>query len=57
MKLRNTGNKNEGDKETEDKWEPSMEGFLKYLVDTKLIFSTIERILDQSTDVSCLFSC
>ncbi|XP_059279276.1 probable inactive heme oxygenase 2, chloroplastic [Lycium ferocissimum] len=33
-------------------WEPSMEGFIKYLVDSKLVFSTIERIVDESSDVS-----
>lgn len=36
-------------------WQPSMEGFLKYLVDSKLVFSTIERIVDESSDVSCKF--
>ena len=34
-------------------WHPSMEGFLKFLVDSKLIFSTIERVIDDSHDVSC----
>lgn len=34
-------------------WQPSIEGLLKYFVDSKLIFSTIERIVDDSTDVSC----
>lgn len=41
---------NSGNEET---WEPSVEGFLKYLVDSKLVFSTIERIVDESHDVSC----
>ncbi|XP_055836033.1 probable inactive heme oxygenase 2, chloroplastic [Solanum dulcamara] len=36
----------------EETWKPSMEGFLKYLVDSKLVFSTIERIVDESSDVS-----
>ncbi|KAL3514488.1 hypothetical protein ACH5RR_027205 [Cinchona calisaya] len=36
----------------EEKWQPSMEGFLKFLVDSKLVFSTIERIVDESSDVS-----
>lgn len=39
----------------EETWQPSMEGFLKYLVDSKLVFSTIERIVDESSDVSCKF--
>lgn len=33
-------------------WKPSMEGFLKYLVDSKLVFDTVERIIDESSDVS-----
>lgn len=41
---------NSGNQET---WNPSIEGFLKYLVDSELVFSTIERIVDESHDVSC----
>ncbi|GMP45218.1 hypothetical protein CsSME_00013810 [Camellia sinensis var. sinensis] len=33
-------------------WQPSVEGFLKYLVDSKLVFDTVERIVDESKDVS-----
>lgn len=33
-------------------WEPSIEGFLKYLVDSKLVFETIERVVEDSSDVS-----
>ncbi|KAE8669130.1 putative inactive heme oxygenase 2 [Hibiscus syriacus] len=40
-----------GDGEAET-WCPSMEGFLKYLVDSKLVFNTIEHIVDESNDVS-----
>ncbi|KAH7567377.1 hypothetical protein JRO89_XS07G0061200 [Xanthoceras sorbifolium] len=36
-------------------WKPSMEGFVKYLVDTRLVFNTIERIVDESDDVACKF--
>ncbi|KAJ6320844.1 hypothetical protein OIU78_016104 [Salix suchowensis] len=35
-----------------DIWIPSMEGFVKYLVDSKLVFDTLERIVDKSDDVS-----
>lgn len=42
-------------KDEEETWVPTMEGFLKYLVDSKLVFSTIERIVDESNDVSCEF--
>ncbi|KAJ4831611.1 hypothetical protein Tsubulata_014825 [Turnera subulata] len=33
-------------------WLPSMEGFVKYLVDSQLVFRTIERIVDEYDDVS-----
>jgi heme oxygenase (biliverdin-producing, ferredoxin) len=42
----------EGDVEAGE-WMPSMEGFVKYLVDSKLVFDTIERIVAESTDVAC----
>ncbi|GMI90644.1 heme oxygenase 2 [Hibiscus trionum] len=44
-------NENGGDGEAET-WSPTMEGFLKYLVDTRLVFNTIERIVDESDDVA-----
>ena len=37
----------------EGSWVASMEGFLKYLVDCKLVFDTVERIVDKSDNVSC----
>ncbi|KAI4366417.1 hypothetical protein MLD38_022298 [Melastoma candidum] len=33
-------------------WNPSLEGFVKYLVDSKVVFETIERIVDESSDVA-----
>lgn len=36
-------------------WEPSVEGFVNYLVNSKLIFDTVERIVDDSTDVSYVY--
>ncbi|KAG6624711.1 probable inactive heme oxygenase 2, chloroplastic [Carya illinoinensis] len=33
-------------------WEPTLDGFLKYLVDSKLVFDTVERIVDESSDVA-----
>ncbi|KAJ4701795.1 Heme oxygenase 1 protein [Melia azedarach] len=33
-------------------WKPSMEGFVKYLVDSQLVFNTVERIVDVSNDVA-----
>ncbi|MED6107078.1 putative inactive heme oxygenase 2, chloroplastic [Stylosanthes scabra] len=35
-----------------DAWHPSIQGFLRYLVDTKLVFNTVERIVDDSDHVS-----
>ncbi|KAL5558587.1 hypothetical protein UlMin_034798 [Ulmus minor] len=40
---------NGGETET---WQPSIEGFLKYLVDSELVFNTVERIVDDSNDVA-----
>lgn len=39
----------------EETWQPSMDGFVKYLVDSKLVFDFIERVVDESSDVSCEF--
>ncbi|KAJ4964020.1 hypothetical protein NE237_023959 [Protea cynaroides] len=38
--------------EEERTWEPSMEGFLEYLVDSKLVFDTLDRIVEASDDVA-----
>ncbi|WOL02784.1 hypothetical protein Cni_G11503 [Canna indica] len=61
MRLRNDsgGGEEQGEGETGrdggKTWQPSMEGFLKYLVDSKLVFETIERIVDESTDVAHVY--
>lgn len=39
--------------ESGETWIPSLEGFVNYLVDSKLVFDTIERIVDESSDVAC----
>ncbi|KAG8063147.1 hypothetical protein GUJ93_ZPchr0003g17580 [Zizania palustris] len=38
-----------------EEWMPSIEGFVKYLVDNKLIFDTVERIVAGSTDVAYVY--
>jgi hypothetical protein len=43
----------EGDAEVEGEWMPSIEGFVRYLVDSKLVFDTVERVVAGSTDVAC----
>lgn len=39
--------------ETGDTWIPTVKGFVNYLVDSKLVFDTIERVIDESDDVAC----
>ncbi|KAL2943479.1 putative inactive heme oxygenase 2 chloroplastic [Bienertia sinuspersici] len=41
-----------GGDDSDGVWVPSMEGFLKYLVDSKLVFETIEGFVEDSNDVS-----
>lgn len=45
----------EREREGDETWQPSMDGFVKYLVDSKLVFDFIERVVDESSDVSCEF--
>ncbi|CAA0830295.1 Probable inactive heme oxygenase 2-chloroplastic [Striga hermonthica] len=49
------GDAEEKDDGDGDEWQPSMEGFLKYLVDSELVFRTVESIVDESTDVSYVY--
>ncbi|OMO72654.1 Heme oxygenase-like protein [Corchorus olitorius] len=53
MKLHSKEQAKEGEKEAKEpqeqsvrKWEPSVEGFLKFLVDSKLVYETLEGIID-----------
>ncbi|KAJ3697151.1 hypothetical protein LUZ61_000856 [Rhynchospora tenuis] len=56
MRLRDESAESEAEeKDEENTWQPSMEGFLKYLVDSKLVFETVERIIDESNDVSYVY--
>lgn len=41
--------------EGEETWQPTVEGFVKYLVDSKLVFDFVERVVDESSHVSCEF--
>lgn len=51
LMLSDNGNDENGD--GVESWQPSLDGFLKYLVDSKLVFSTVEQIVDESSDVAC----
>ncbi|KAL6560930.1 Heme oxygenase 1 [Orobanche hederae] len=52
MKLHTRDQAKEGEKEPQGqplaKWEPSLEGYLKFLVDSKLVYDTLERIVDRA---------
>lgn len=52
MKLHTRDQAKEGEKEPEGqpvaKWEPTVEGYLKFLVDSKLVYDTLETIVGQA---------
>ncbi|KAL0333904.1 UNVERIFIED_CONTAM: Heme oxygenase 1, chloroplastic [Sesamum angustifolium] len=52
MKLHTRDQAKEGEKEPQGqpmaKWEPSIEGYLKFLVDSKLVYDTLERIVEKA---------
>ncbi|XP_071697063.1 heme oxygenase 1, chloroplastic-like [Rutidosis leptorrhynchoides] len=52
MKLHTKDQSKEGEKETRGKpwpkWEPTIDGYLKFLVDSKLVYDTLDKILDQA---------
>ncbi|KAI8570763.1 hypothetical protein RHMOL_Rhmol01G0062100 [Rhododendron molle] len=51
MKLHTRDQAKEGEKEPEGppvaKWEPSVDGYLRFLVDSKLVFETLEGIVER----------
>lgn len=52
MKLHTRDQAREGEKEPEGppvaKWEPTVEGYLKFLVDSRLVFETLERVVERA---------
>ncbi|KAF5725824.1 heme oxygenase 1 chloroplastic-like [Tripterygium wilfordii] len=55
MKLHTRDQAKEGEKETREpqerpvsKWEPSIEGYLRFLVDSKLVYHTLEEIVEKA---------
>lgn len=52
MKLHTKDQAKEGEKEPQGKpvakWEPAVEGYLKFLVDSKLVYDTLEGIVDKA---------
>lgn len=60
MKLHTRDQAKEGEKEVKEpeersvaKWEPSVDGYLKFLVDSKLVYDTLERIVEDSAFPFC----
>lgn len=57
MKLHTKDQAREGEKEPEAppvaKWEPSVEGYLRFLVDSKLVFQTLEDIVERAAVPWC----
>lgn len=52
MKLHTRDQAKEGEKEPDTqpvaKWEPSIEGYLRFLVDSKVVYDTLESIVDKA---------
>jgi heme oxygenase (biliverdin-producing, ferredoxin) len=57
MKLHTKDQAREGEKEPQAppvaKWEPSVEGYLRFLVDSKLVFQTLEAIVERAAVPWC----
>lgn len=62
MRLHTRDQAREGEKEVKQpeekavtKWDPSVEGYLKFLVDSKLVYDTLEKIVQEAPHPSCEF--
>ncbi|KVI01284.1 heme oxygenase-like, multi-helical [Cynara cardunculus var. scolymus] len=57
MKLHTKDQAKEGEKEPQEKplpkWEPTIDGYLKFLVDSKLVYDTLEKIVDKADFPEC----
>lgn len=58
MKLHTRDQAKKGEKEDPDarplaKWEPSIEGYLRFLVDSKVVYDTLESIVDKAAFPAC----
>lgn len=65
MRLHTRDQAKEGEKEVKQpeekavtKWDPTVEGYLKFLVDSKVVYDTLEDIVKEAPHPSCqcLFS-
>ena len=62
MRLHTRDQAREGEKEVKQpeekavtKWNPSVEGYLKFLVDSKLVYATLEKIVHEAPHPFCEF--
>lgn len=59
MKLHSKDQSKEGEKETQGKpwpkWEPSIHGYLNFLVDSKLVYDTLDKIIHRADFRECKF--
>lgn len=62
MRLHTKDQAKEGEKETKyieerpvAKWEPTVDGYLRFLVDSKLVYDTLEQIIQDSNFPTCEF--
>ena len=60
MRLHTKDQAKEGEKEVKQpeeravaKWEPSIDGYLRFLVDSKLVYDTLEEIIQKAPIPSC----
>lgn len=60
MKLHTKEQSKEGEKEVKEpqegaliKWEPTIDGYLKFLVDSKLVYDTLESIIEEAPFSYC----
>lgn len=60
MKLHTKEQAKEGEKEVKEpeerpvtKWEPTIDGYLRFLVDSKLVYDTLEKIIEDAAYPSC----
>jgi heme oxygenase len=57
MRLHTKDQAREGEKEPQappvNRWEPTAEGYLRFLVDSRLVFQTLEDIVDRAAVPWC----
>lgn len=63
MKLHTKDQAREGEKEVKEpeerpvaKWEPTVDGYLRFLVESKLVYDTLEGIVEKAAFPSCELS-